>query len=319
MKTNLSTNTINSEIKSNSEYNLQESETKNILPKLPSSSNTFINLFSKKIISAICCCLVLVFFLVLVWYGHFTSGSVTVNNNSTIPLQKLVLEVDRKKDLLKHIQCNSSQCYSASNFIIRHLDQTADPCNDFYEFACGEWVQQDTQEIKEVDQFTLASDNFLNDLSKVLEEPLENHDSNIVKNLKTFYKSCSDDLDIESYSDTHFYKFLYKEIGEWPILGLKNDRSLNEKTDESEANFLTTTRFGIEIFLAKLTILEMPLVFRFMSDLSKDNRILMRINTPADFCDFQNLLPQTAHESKEFFILMKQLRDYFYGNKKKMF
>ena len=164
MKTNLSTNTINSEIKSNSEYNLQESETKNILPKLPSSSNTFINLFSKKIISAICCCLVLVFFLVLVWYGHFTSGSVTVNNNSTIPLQKLVLEVDRKKDLLKHIQCNSSQCYSASNFIIRHLDQTADPCNDFYEFACGEWVQQDTQEIKEVDQFTLASDNFLNDL-----------------------------------------------------------------------------------------------------------------------------------------------------------
>lgn len=313
MKTNFSANTINSEMKSSSEYDLKESESRTILPKPPSASyrdriyRLFWTLISNKpfLISIVVFLVIALGFIAWNRFS-FSNSSVDGSNKTTPILLKDDMIYNRKR-------CTSSQCYSASHFIIRHLNETADPCTDFYEFVCGVWAEQNIEDIKEIDQFTLASDNFLNDLSDVLEEPHENHDSNVVKNFKKFYMSCTDYLDTESFADKYLYMFLYKEIGEWPILKIKHEKLLNLTTKGTDTDFLTNTRFGIEIFLAKLTVLDMPLIFRFMNDLSKDNYLFMRINTPADFCDFQNLLPKTADESRHFYELVKQIRDDFYG------
>lgn len=313
MKTNLSANTIDSEVKSSSEYDLKESESRTILPKPPSASyRNRIYRLAWTLVSNKPFLITVVGFLVIAFIAwnrlSLSKSSIDGSNEAkTSPILPKDNLIDNQK------RCISSQCYSASNFILRHLNETADPCTDFYEFVCGEWAEQNIEDIKEIDQFTLARDNFLNDLSDVLKEPHENQDSNVVKNFKKFYRSCTDYLDTESFADKYLYMFLYKEIGEWPILEIKQEKLLNLTTKGTDTDFLTNTRFGIEVFLAKLTVLDMPLIFRFMNDLSKDNYLLMRINTPADFCDVQKLLPKTADESRHFYELVKQIRDDFYG------
>ena len=37
--------------------------------------------------------------------------------------------------------CQSQECTKLSAAIISALDETVDPCQDFYNFSCGNWVQ----------------------------------------------------------------------------------------------------------------------------------------------------------------------------------
>ena len=36
--------------------------------------------------------------------------------------------------------CHSEACYKASQAILENMDLTADPCEDFYQFACGNYM-----------------------------------------------------------------------------------------------------------------------------------------------------------------------------------
>lgn len=37
--------------------------------------------------------------------------------------------------------CLSSSCIYTASEVIRALDEKQDPCDDFYEFACGGWIR----------------------------------------------------------------------------------------------------------------------------------------------------------------------------------
>ena len=38
--------------------------------------------------------------------------------------------------------CLSEECILAASTVLSSLDRTADPCEDFYQFACGGWIQK---------------------------------------------------------------------------------------------------------------------------------------------------------------------------------
>ena len=40
------------------------------------------------------------------------------------------------------IQCESSECLQAASSLLRAMDQTADPCEDFHQYACGGWLKE---------------------------------------------------------------------------------------------------------------------------------------------------------------------------------
>ena len=38
--------------------------------------------------------------------------------------------------------CNTPECVKAAYTLIRNMDPTADPCEDFYQYACGGYVER---------------------------------------------------------------------------------------------------------------------------------------------------------------------------------
>ncbi|CAF4350989.1 unnamed protein product, partial [Adineta steineri] len=37
--------------------------------------------------------------------------------------------------------CLSPYCIKAANYLLESIDETIDPCEDFYQFACGTWLK----------------------------------------------------------------------------------------------------------------------------------------------------------------------------------
>ena len=205
------------------------------------------------------------------------------------------------------LECTSKACYSATSFISNHLNQSVGPCDNFYEISCGESAVKKNYES---DHFTMAINNFLTDLADVLGEPKKSTDSLNIMNFKMFYQSCMNETDVELYSDMYFLEFMRSEFGEWPLIPIEK-RNLNKFKNNLNVNnaatFLPSTRYGIENYLAKITILEMPFVFRFQIDVYEDLSLLMKLNTPEDFCVMQNFLPKTPRQTDAFYKLMKKI------------
>jgi predicted metalloendopeptidase len=204
--------------------------------------------------------------------------------------------------------CTTVDCYKASNFILDYLNQSVSPCQNFYQFSCGSWIDRNSveeDEDQERDQFSLAYEKVLKDIAAVLkEEPDELHDSPTVRNFKLFYKSCTSKDIIEFETDSSFLNFMREEFSEWPMLAtsLQSDTT-EEQHDDTD----------LEECLAKLTTLRMPLLFRFESDDYNHAKILFKILIPDDFCFLQKFLPNVnddsrAKSSAAFFTLVKSIQ-----------
>ena len=46
-------------------------------------------------------------------------------------------------------QCLSQECVQLSSSVLAAMDQTIDPCNDFYQFSCGNWAKNTAIPISE--------------------------------------------------------------------------------------------------------------------------------------------------------------------------
>jgi len=40
--------------------------------------------------------------------------------------------------------CMTKQCVTAASTLLQALDDSVDPCDDFYQYACGGWIKANT-------------------------------------------------------------------------------------------------------------------------------------------------------------------------------
>ena len=90
--------------------------------------------------------------------------------------------------------CQTNECQSTGKSLKVNLNATVDPCDDFYEFACGGWIASHTIAH---DKGMVFGDSILNDvinnkLRNALSERRKSSDPELLFYAADLYKSCMD-------------------------------------------------------------------------------------------------------------------------------
>ena len=114
--------------------------------------------------------------------------------------------------------CNSKECHRLADTIKRTLNENEEPCNDFYEFACGRWEKGNnvSRLESEINPFTILREKIEKELHELLEEePKPNWNEALIK-AHSYYKSCMDTETLELLGPKPALEFI-SSIGGWSI------------------------------------------------------------------------------------------------------
>lgn len=66
----------------------------------------------------------------------------------------------------------------AAASVLQYLDESVEPCNDFYDFACGKFLSETTltDEKVSVDTFSIARDKMQKQLHQLIDSAVEDTD-----------------------------------------------------------------------------------------------------------------------------------------------
>ncbi|XP_044010149.1 neprilysin-2-like [Aphidius gifuensis] len=108
--------------------------------------------------------------------------------------------------------CETHACVHAASRIIKMGNPSVEPCDDFYEFACGSFVNPTESDRKSIvmDTFTELTSKFNKKLEKILEQNITINDFKYLKLAKTLYKICFKKNDIFANS--------MEPSGGWPVV-----------------------------------------------------------------------------------------------------
>lgn len=87
--------------------------------------------------------------------------------------------------------------------LLSAMDQSAAPCVNFFQYACGTWNRQHAipEDRSSINTFEVLGTQLLVILGNILEEPPNDEDNNATLKAKMFYKSC---MDIRGYNENSF-------------------------------------------------------------------------------------------------------------------
>jgi len=120
--------------------------------------------------------------------------------------------------------CLTSECTIAAGNILNTMDQTADPCQNFFQFACGGWIANN--EIPEAKsrwgKFYELRDKVDLAVRKIIESPKDEADANSVNYMKDHYLSCTNLSNIEAVGYVPFVGIVgpggEQNLGGWPMV-----------------------------------------------------------------------------------------------------
>ncbi|GFQ89938.1 neprilysin-1 [Trichonephila clavata] len=124
--------------------------------------------------------------------------------------------------------CHSKECIRAASLMLDKMDPTVQPCENFYQFACGNYLSRNTvpddHYLKSTIQ-TMQDDMYVT-LKKLVEQPISPNDTDAILKVKRLYTSCMNTSSIEDGSVKVLLELLTDYgIGEWPILNHKWNKS----------------------------------------------------------------------------------------------
>lgn len=115
--------------------------------------------------------------------------------------------------------CLTEQCVRTAASLLSAMNQTASPCDDFFQYACGTWNRLHVipEDKSSISTFEVMADQLQVILKRVLEEPINNYDNDATVKAKMFYKSCIHIPEIRKFGDEPLRRVL-KSLGGWPVV-----------------------------------------------------------------------------------------------------
>ena len=86
--------------------------------------------------------------------------------------------------------CTSPSCINAANSLIQNMDSSVDPCEDFYQYACGGFLERvripDDQSSRS--QFGIIDDELEEQLRDILESNVTDDESKVFQQARDQYR-----------------------------------------------------------------------------------------------------------------------------------
>lgn len=87
--------------------------------------------------------------------------------------------------------CLTRECVQTAGEVFRNMDESVDPCADFYQFACGNYIKHSliSNDKTFANTFTVINDILQEQIKMALEEPAENEPKPFAT-VKKYYTAC---------------------------------------------------------------------------------------------------------------------------------
>lgn len=115
--------------------------------------------------------------------------------------------------------CLTTGCISAASHILNAIDTSVQPCDDFYQFACGNFVKKTfiPDDKLTVDSFNTLSDQIDIQLRTIIEDEIDPNESRVFTLIKKLHRSCMNRTAVEARGLEPFVRII-QQIGGWPAV-----------------------------------------------------------------------------------------------------
>uniref|UniRef100_A0A8B9Q4C2 Neprilysin n=1 Tax=Apteryx owenii TaxID=8824 RepID=A0A8B9Q4C2_APTOW len=129
------------------------------------------------------------------------------------------------------------------------MDTTAEPCKDFYQYACGGWLKRNVipETSSRYSNFDILRDELEVVLKDVLDKPNSN-DITAVQKAKTLYRSCINETTIDSRGGMPLISLL-PNVSDWPVATDNWESSYGAMWTAETAIAQLTSRYGKKVLI----------------------------------------------------------------------
>nr|XP_031826999.1 membrane metallo-endopeptidase-like 1 [Nomia melanderi] len=130
--------------------------------------------------------------------------------------------------------CETEECKLIAKVIKESMDESLDPCDDFYDYACGKWTKNNplSENMTSSNLWDMVEKKIESQVKAIIREPIQPDDMFAVKLAKKWYISCMDEEAQKIQSLLPLVSTLWRHGG-WPLImedGEWDDRIYNWQT-----------------------------------------------------------------------------------------
>lgn len=107
--------------------------------------------------------------------------------------------------------CQTLGCIDAAAHVLDKMDTTIEPCDDFYNFACGNLIRKTQTSDMSWDMFTIAEDKVKKDLGALFSKEFDPNDPKFFNLPKKLYRACM-------YNGPDEYRIMNTLLAGWPVV-----------------------------------------------------------------------------------------------------